>query len=164
MIRGIAVLVLLFGLVALVFGGVFLGLGVAKNNQLVTAMHQEQVKLSLEENAPPTLIDNMSKAQAAGDLIREHRRGIAPTYQDLLGGGRYDPTNPKHLTYSQALNMENYLYLAVVGFGLIQSVIASGVFMVVTGLALGGTGVALYRLSGRLTSSSYAKESSNETR
>ena len=151
MIRGVSMAVLLLGLVAVVFGGVFIGLGVAKNNQLVTAMSQEQVNLSLEEGAPPTLIDNMSKAQAAGDLIREHRRGIAPTYQDLLGGGKYDPTNPKHLSYSQALNMENYLYLAVVGFGLTQAVMASGVFMVVTGLALGGMGFALYRLNKRLS-------------
>lgn len=62
MIRGVALAVLVLGLVAVVFGGVFIGLGVAKNNQLVTAMSQEQVKLSLEEGAPPTLIDNMSKA------------------------------------------------------------------------------------------------------
>jgi len=151
MIRGVAIAVLILGLVAVVFGAVFIGLGMAKNNQLVGAMQQEQVMLSLKEGAPPTLIDNMAKAQAAGDLIREHRRGIAPTYQDLLGEGRFDPTNPEQLTYAQAMNMENYLYLAAVGFGLIQSVIASGVFMVITGIALGGTGVVLYRLDQRLS-------------
>ena len=114
-------------------------------------MRQEQVTLSLEEGAPPALIDNMDKAQAAGDLIREHRRGIAPTYQDLLGEGKFDPTDPKQLTYAQAMNMENYLYLAAVGFGLIQAVMASGVFMIITGIALGGTGVVLYRLDQRLS-------------
>ena len=151
MIRGIAIAVLILGLVAVVFGAVFIGLGMAKNNQLVGAMRQEQVTLSLEEGAPPALVDNAAKAQAAGDLIREHRRGIAPTYQDLLGEGRFDPTNPEQLTYAQALNMENYLYLAVIGFGLIQVVMASGVFMVITGIALGGTGVVLYRLDQRLS-------------
>ena len=151
MIRGVAIAVLILGLVAVVFGAVFIGLGMAKNNQLVGAMRQEQVTLSLEEGAPPTLIDNMAKAQAAGDLIREHRRGIAPTYQDLLGEGRFDPTNPEQLTYAQAMNMENYLYLAVIGFGIIQAVMASGVFMVITGIALGGTGVVLYRLDQRLS-------------
>ena len=151
MIKGVAIAVLILGLVAVVFGAVFIGLGMAKNNQLVGAMRQEQVTLSLEEGAPPALIDNMAKAQAAGDLIREHRRGIAPTYQDLLGEGRFDPTNPEQLTYAQAMNMENYLYLAAVGFGLIQAVMASGVFMVITGIALGGTGVVLYRLDQRLS-------------
>jgi len=77
----------------------------------------------------------------------EHRREIAPTYSDLLGGGRYNPEDLEQLQYAQALNLENYLYLAVVAFGLTQSVMGSGVFMVFTGLALTGTGVALYRLS-----------------
>ena len=143
--RNLALVVLFVGLVAIVMGAVFIGLGVAKNNQLVGAIRQEQVTLSLEEGAQPTLIDNGAKAQAAGDLIREHRRGIASTYQDLLGGGKFDPTDPKQLTYAQALNMENYLYLAVVGFGLTQAVTASGVFMVIAGIAFAGTGVVLYR-------------------
>lgn len=145
--RTLSILVVIVGLVGIVIGAVFVGLGVAKNNQLVEAMRVEQVKLSLEEGAEPTLIDTSAEAEAAGDLIREHRRGIAVTYQDLLGEGRFDPTNPKQLTYAQAMNMENYLYLAVIGFGLIQAVMASGAFMIITGAALGATGVVLYRLS-----------------
>lgn len=143
----ISLLVILVALVGIVMGAVFVGLGMAKNNQLVEAMRVEQVKLSLEEGAESTLIDTAAEAEAAGNLIREHRRNIASSYQELLGEGRYDPTNPEHLTYAQALNMENYLYLAVIGFGLIQAVIGSGVFMIITGFALGGTGVVLYRLS-----------------
>jgi len=149
MIRKLAMLVVLLGIVGIVMGAVFLGLGLSKNNQLVQAMQVEQVKLPLqpeESDEPPSLIDSAAEAEAAGDLIREHRRGIAPTYQDLLGEGRYDPTNPEHLSYAQALNMENYLYLAVIGFGLIQSVMASGVFMIITGLALGATGVILVKV------------------
>lgn len=146
--RYLAMMVLLLGLVGIVMGAVFIGLGVSKNNVLVEAMHVEQVRLPLHgEEEEPTIIDNAQKAEEAGDLIREHRRNIAPTYQELLGEGRYDPTNPAHLSYAQALNMENYLYLAVVGFGLIQAVIASGVFMVVTGIALGGTGLVLFKLA-----------------
>lgn len=129
-------------------GAVFVGLGVAKQNQLVGAMRTEQVKLSIsEESSEPVLIDNAVEAQAAGDLIRGHRRNIAPTYQDLLGEGHFDPTNPEQLTYAQALNMENYLYLAVVGFGLIQAVEATGVFMIITGIALGGIGIVLFKLA-----------------
>ena len=146
MMRKLAIVVVLLGVVGIAMGGVFVGQGVVKNNQLVTAMRVEQVKLPLHEEAEPSLIDSSAEAQAAGDIIREHRRGIAPTYQDLLGEGRFDPTNPQHLSYSQALNMENYLYLAVVGFGLIQSVMASGAFMIITGLALGATGLVLLRL------------------
>lgn len=147
MMRKLAIVVVLLGVVGITMGGVFVGQGVVKNNQLVTAMRVEQVKLPLHEEEEPSLIDSSAEAQAAGDIIREHRREIAPTYQDLLGEGRFDPTNPQHLSYAQALNMENYLYLAVVGFGLIQSVMASGAFMIITGLALGATGLVLLRLT-----------------
>jgi len=149
--KTMAIVIVLLGVVAVVFGAVFIGLGVAKNNQLVEAMRVEQVTLGIESELEDELIDSLEEAQEAGDTIREHRRGVAPTYSDLLGGERYDPTDPQQLTYAQALNLENYLYLAVVAFGLTQSVTASGVFMVVTGLALGGTGVVLYRLVQRVS-------------
>ena len=145
--RSLAILVLFLGLVAVVLGAVFVGQGVVRDNQLKEAMRAEQVSLGIESELEGEIIDSLGEAQIAGDTIREHRRGIAPTYSELLGEGRYDPTNPQQLTYAQALNLENYLYLAVVAFGLTQSVIASGVFMVITGLALGGTGVGLYRLN-----------------
>jgi len=45
------------------------------------------------------------------------------------------------------MNLENYLYLAVAAFGLVQVAMASGAAMVVIGIALGGTGLAIYRLS-----------------
>ncbi|MFC1934117.1 hypothetical protein ACFLXX_03085 [Chloroflexota bacterium] len=149
--RSLALGVLLLGAVALVMGAVFIGQGVSKESKLREAMQAEQVTLGIEgAELEGRIIDTLTEAQKAGDTIREHRRGIAATYGDLLGGGQYDPTDPKQLTYAQALNLENYLYLAVVAFGLTQSVTASGVFMVITGLAIGGTGLVLYRLNGRV--------------
>jgi len=111
-------------------------------------MRAEKVTLGIEQTEAQAgeVIDSLSEAMKAGNTIREHRRGIAPTYNDLLGGKQYDPTNPKHLTYAQAMNLENYLYLAVVAFGLTQSVMASGVSMIISGLALVGTGVVLYKV------------------
>ncbi len=142
----LSLVVVFIGVVAVILGVVFVGLGVSKGNLLTEAMRVEQVRLSIYPEGEPALIDSASEAQAAGDLIREHRRSIAPSYQDLLGEGKFDPTNPVQLTYAQALNMENYLYLAVVAFGLTQAVMASGVFMVITGVALGSTGVVLFQL------------------
>jgi len=149
--KTMAIVIVLLGVVAVVFGAVFIGQGISKNNQLVAAMQVEQVALGIESELEGEVIDSLGEAMEAGDTIREHRRGIAPTYSDLLGGERYDPADPLQLTYAQALNLENYLYLAVVAFGLTQSVTASGVFMVVTGIALGGTGVVLYRLGQRVS-------------
>ena len=146
MTRILSILVIFIGLVAIVMGAVFIGLGAARDSQLKEAMRVENVTLGIESELGGEVIDSLSEAMKAGDTIREHRRGIAASYEDLLGEGRYDPTNPQHLTYAQALNLENYLYLAVVAFGLTQAVMASGVFMVITGIALGGTGIVLYRL------------------
>ena len=150
-IKILSLLVLFFGLVAVVVGGVFVGLGVAKDNQLKEAMRVEKVTLGIESELEGELIDSLPEALIAGDTIREHRRGIAASYNDLLGEGRYDPTNPQHLSYAQAMNLENYLYLAVVAFGLTQAVTATGAFMIITGVALGGTGVTLYKLNKRMS-------------
>lgn len=151
LVRNLGVAVLLAGLVAVVLGGVFIGLGVSKDNQLKVALQVEQVTLGIESEVEGEVIDSMSEAQVAGDTIREHRRGIASTYSDLLGGERFDPTQPVQLTYAQALNLENYLYLAVVAFGLTQAVIGSGVFMLLTGIALSGTGIALFQVNKKLS-------------
>ncbi len=148
----LAILVLILGVVGMVVGSVFIAQAVEKDNWMREAMRVEQVTLSLsdEQIAAGQVIDSLEEAQIAGDTIREHRRNIAPTYEDLLGGGRYDPTNPQQLSYAQALNMENYLYLGVLGFGVTTVIIGTGAFMVITGFALGVTGVVLFRLSGRI--------------
>jgi len=145
--RTLAVAVLLLGLAGVVIGGVFVGMGISKSNDLKEAMQEEQITLGIEgEDLEGGVIDSMGEAMAAGDIIREHRRGIATTYSELLGEGRYNPEDPTQLSYAQALNLENYLYLAVVAFGLTQATAGSGAFMIIAGLALMGTGTILYRL------------------
>jgi hypothetical protein len=147
-IRKLAVLILILGVIGVVLGGVFIWQGIAKNNLIVNRMKVEKVSLALDSNNPIVLtpITNSASAQKAADTIAGHRRSIAPSYQELLGGGQFDPTNAKDLTYAQAMNLENYLYLAVTAFGLIQVVMGSGAYMVVVGLAVFLTGLALYRL------------------
>jgi len=111
-------------------------------------MRAEKVTYLLpeEEVEKGNVIDTAEEAQKVADTVKEHRHQIAPTYNDLLKGGKYDPTNPQHLTYSQAINLENYLYLGVLALGLTQVALGSGIFMTVTGVALGATGVALLGL------------------
>lgn len=144
----LAKVILLLAVVAFVMGTVFVVQGVMRNSELKEAMRVEHITLGMEDaETEGQVIDSLAEAQEAGDTIREHRRGIATSYEDLLGGGRYDPTDPKQLTYAQALNLENYLYLAVVAFGLITVTMATGGFMIVTAVALGITGVALLGVS-----------------
>ncbi|MBN1693590.1 MAG: hypothetical protein JW845_08570 [Dehalococcoidales bacterium] len=149
MVKVIGVLAMLAGVAAIAIGGVFIGQGIVKNNLIVERMDIEQVSLALNPEKPNvyTVVTDAAGAQAAADIIAEHRRAIAPTYQDLLAGGRFDSSNITQLTYAQAMNLENYLYLAVLAFGLIQVVWANGAVLVIIGLAVGGTGFALYRIS-----------------
>lgn len=143
--RKISVIVILCAIVSLAMGVAFIQQGFAKENLLVNAMKQEQITFSGVEG----IVDNAEKAQLAGDTVREHRHSIAPTYGDLLGGGSFNPGDPTQLTYAQALNLENYLYLAVASFGLVTVVKVTGVFMIVMGVALGATGYALFNADER---------------
>ena len=149
MVKSLAILVIILGVVAIVIGGIFVGQGFAQNDLSVTAMQEEQITLGIEDSdlAAGELIDSASESQLAGDTVREHRHGIAPTYGDLLGDGRYDPTSMEQLTYAQALNLENYLYLAVLSFGVTQIALGAGAFMIVVGIALGVTGLVLIRVN-----------------
>jgi hypothetical protein len=153
MISKLAIVVLVMGVVCLAIGGIFIGQSIIKNNLLVTAMRQENITLGIPSDkiAENEVIDSAAEAEVAGDTIREHRHSIAPTYGDLLGGEQYNPADLTQLTYAQALNLENYLYLAVLGFGVTQVVLGTGVFMAVTGIALLLVGIALLRLAGRKT-------------
>jgi len=140
---------MLLGAVSLAMGIVFVQQGFAKQNWIQNSMKQEQITLGIASGdvEKGDVIDTAKEAQVAGDTVREHRHGIAPTYGDLLGGEKFNPTESKQLSYAQALNLENYLYLAVATFGLINVVLASGAFMIVNSLALGATGFSLYSMA-----------------
>jgi hypothetical protein len=137
--------VIILALIIVIMGIIFLQQGFSKQSWLTNNIKQENI--TFEIDGKQTVIDNAEKAQKAGDTVREHRHSIAPTYGDLLGGKNFDPTNPKQLTYAQALNLENYLYLAVASFGLVTVVLASGGFMLLTGIALGMIGFALIKIA-----------------
>ena len=139
----LGLVVIILGIIALAMGIVFVQQGFEREAWLTQTMASEQIALP---DGSGTIVDNAALAEAAGDIVREHRHGIAPTYGDLLGDEHFNPTDPMQLTYAQALNLENYLYLAVTAFGFFTVVKASGAFMIVMGLALGATGYSLWSL------------------
>jgi hypothetical protein len=151
MIRQLALIVAVLGVIGVAVGGVFIWQGIAKNDLIVNRMKLEKVSLAVDPNNPKqlTTVTDAASAQKVADKIAADRRAIAPTYQDMLAGGRFDPTNPKEVSYAQAMNLENYLYMAVMAFGLTQSVMGSGAYMVVTGLAVILIGLALFRFVGQ---------------
>jgi hypothetical protein len=147
MIRKLSIVAMGIGVASIVIGAVFISQGVVKNNYLTTELRQEKITLGIpsDEVANGEVVDNAKEAQAAADIMQEHRDEIAPNYTALLDGKHFDPTNTTELEYAQAMNIENSLELVVLGFGVTQIVIVSGVFMILSGIAFNGIGVALYR-------------------
>ena len=141
--RLVVLAVLGVGLASVVGGAVFIGLGIDKYLFLKNAMEEEAITLGINDSqlARGEVVDTMEESQIAGDIVRSHRHDIAPTYGDLLGDERYDPTDPEQLLYAQAMNIENYLYLATASFGI--SYLAMGLGAVLIALGLGLAGLAL---------------------
>ena len=144
-----ALIVLLLGIVGLGVGGAFLGIGFAKNNQITTYLRAEKVTLGLSaaDIAKGRVVDSLTTAQNAAQMLTKHRQSIAPTYNDLLGGQPYDPTNVKEATYAQAMNLQTNIYTAVLAFGLAESIMANGAFMLATGAALVVVSLTLLKLA-----------------
>ncbi len=132
-------LLFVIAFLSLVAGIVFVQQGVSKHFLIKRLAGTEKVSagLSEEQIKKGEFVDSLSKMQAAGDLIRSHRQKIAPTYNELLGSGKYNPTDPKQLMYSQAINLENYLYLGVLTFGVTYLMMGIGAFMILMAIALG---------------------------
>lgn len=146
--RYLPIAVLALGVVSLVIGIAFVAEAQIKSNWMKDAMRQEKITLGLDANAiaKGEVVDDAAEAQKAGDKVRGDRHKIAPTYNDLLGGKPFDPSNPSQVKYMQALNLENYLYLSVLGFGVTKVILVTGIVMIIVGIALGTTGLLMFGL------------------
>ena len=148
MSRKLSIAVMLLGAIVMIMGIVYIYQGISKAVLVRDGMRDEKVTYLLprEEVERGKVIDTAEEAQRVADTIKTHRHNIATTYDDLLKGGQYDPTNPQHVIYTQAINLENYLYMAVLAYGLTTVVLTSGVTLVIIGLCLVLIGLVLYRL------------------
>jgi len=144
-IKIIGIIIALLGLVGLGVGGAFVGVGLVRNNQVVEGIRAEKITLGIDaaEVAKGEVVDTITEAEKAAEILTAHRRNIAATYGELLAGNKFDATNPTQLTYAQALNLQNNMYTAVAAMGLAQSIIANGAFMIATGAGLIFAGFAI---------------------
>lgn len=137
--HGRSILLFIIALISLVSGIIFLQQGIGKHMLIKRLAGTEKVTAGIPEEKAKhgEIIDSLQEMQTAGDLIRSHRQKIAPTYNELLGSGKYNPADPKQLTYSQAINLENYLYLGALSFGITYLMMGIGSFMVLTSVSIG---------------------------
>jgi hypothetical protein len=150
----IAMLVISLGVISLIIGAVFVGIALQKNNYLTTALRQQKITLGLTQQqvAAGELVDNPQSLQIASDTLAEHLQSIAPTYGDLMASnatGRFDPSDPRDLTYGQGLNLQNAMNMAILSFGVVQATMATGGALIVIGIAVGAAGLVLFRLGKR---------------
>jgi len=153
LVKIIGILMIIIGVVGVGVGGTFLGLGYSKNNQVSTTLREQKVTVGLDQAsiAAGNVVDTMAEATQASQVLGQHLKSIAPTYNDLLGGAKFDPTNVKELSYAQGMNLQSYFFTAVIAFGLAQSVMANGLFMIAVGIALIIGGFAFYKIAAKLT-------------
>lgn len=144
--RLVLVGVLIVGLVCIGAGTAFIALGAQKHQFLTSALDEEQITLGINDSqlSKGEVVDTMEETQIAGDIVRQHRHEIAPTYGALLGGDYFDPTDPEQLTYAQAMNIENYLYLATNSFGVTYLTMGIGATLLAIGAALIALALILY--------------------
>lgn len=150
-IQLVAALVVVLGVVSLVIGAVFIGLAVQKNDYITSSLQAQKVTLGLtsDQIAAGEVVDNAAEAQVAANTLAQHLSEIAPTYGALTAtnkGGRFDATNPTDIEYGQGLNMENSFNLVVLSFGVIQEIIATGAALIIIGIAIGATGIVIFKL------------------
>jgi len=145
--RFLAVAVLVIGLAGIGIGVGFVVEAQVKSNWMKQQMRAEGITLGLsaDEIAKGDVVDTAAEAQKAADTIREHRHTNFGTYSEVTAGQSFNPEDPNQVKYMQALNLENYLYLAVSGFGLATVVLASGIFMIIVGIALALGGLVMFR-------------------
>jgi len=145
----VGVMLVVFAIICLAVGSIFIWQGASKYFMITNLAKEEKVTIGLTEGQVKNgeIVDSLAKMQQAAETIKEHRRGIAPTYGDLLGKDRFDPTNPKHTTYAQALNLENYLFVGSLAMGLTLVMMGIGAFMLMMGLALALIAITIFRMT-----------------
>jgi len=145
--RYLVIMVLLLGVASLAMGITFIFQGASVRAMITEELRAEKVTLGIEDASPNpgNVVDTAQEAQAAQDILEEHLRDNYGTYGDTERG------SPERATYLDGTTLRNSLNLAIMGFGVSTVVTVSGIFMIIVGIALGGAGLVLYRLSGRVS-------------
>ncbi len=138
--------IIVLAVVVIVCGVVSVVLGQTTASAVTDHLKKENVSLQVfDTNAPAgAVVTNAAEAQQAADTLNEHRKKIAPTYSELLGGKRFDPTNPTQLTYEMGMTFEGQMNMAVLAFGLTTVLTFFGAVLIVIGVVLLIVGIDIF--------------------
>ncbi len=147
-LRLLGVAVMLAGLVGLVIGIVFIVQSVSVKALVTEGLAAEGQTSQLPEEGEKgyfegNVVDTAKEATAVADYLLGHMHGDD-------GNDRYNTLergSDERASYLDGFSLVTGLNLAVMGFGVAQIALAAGIVMITSGLALGGTGFAIYRLA-----------------
>ncbi len=147
-LRLLAVAIMLGGLVSLVIGIVFIAQSVSVKAQVTEGLAAEGQTSQLPEEGEEgyfegNVVDTAKEAAAVAEYLLGHMYGDD-------GNDRYNTLergSDERASYLDGFSLVTGLNLAVTAFGVAQIALAAGVVMITTGLSLGGTGFAIYRLA-----------------
>jgi hypothetical protein len=113
---------------------------------LTSELASEKVTLGLpaegeEGYIAGNVIDTAAEAEKAQHILHGH------LHEDYGSYGETERDSAERASYLAGTTLRNSLNLAVLGFGVTTIALGAGVFMLITGIALGGVGFGLYRLS-----------------
>jgi hypothetical protein len=145
-------LVLLLGIVCFVVGAVFIWQSIDLRGQVVNSMQIEKATyggaperinsdgevIVLDEQIEG-IIDTENEAELMADTLQSHRLSQYPPYTEM------DRDDPDRNTVIHGMALQNSLVIAQIGFGVSTMALGIGLFMLVTGIAFGGTGLVLRR-------------------
>ena len=145
-IKTIGTIVLLMGLVCLVIGGIFIWQSFDVKAKVTEGLLDEQISTGIPQegdegyNPNNLYVDTAAEAQVAHDTILSHMRdGDTPRYGDT------ERDSEERAAYVDGITLRNSLTIAVMGFGISTMALGIGVFMLIAGVAFGGTGLVLRR-------------------
>ncbi len=150
-LRLLAVAVMLGGLVSSVIGIVFIAQSVSVKALVTAGLADEGQTSQLPEEGEEgyfegNVVDTAKEATAVAEYLLGHMHNTisedgTDRYNNLPRGSE------ERASYLDGLSLVTGLNLAVASFGVAQIALAAGIIMITTGLSLGGTGFAIYRLA-----------------
>ena len=128
-----------FGLVLVALGIFFVIEAQSAKATIRAALADEEVVTSEDAAIPGVPVTDTSTAQAQADVIKKHSVDRYGTYASM------ERDDPNRATYLSGLTLRNSLGLAILGFGVSDLALASGVVILIMGVGTLGLGVpALY--------------------
>lgn len=119
----------ILGLVLMSGGAYMVVQGISVRDEITQQLRDEQVTTSADADPPGVLVDDAATARAEADAIKHHTLGTWGPYSAL------PRDDPRRAQFVDGVALRAALNMAVMGFGVTDLVIGTGVLIIVAGAA-----------------------------